>query len=389
MERRKILVGEQDSKSRGIRKCRRWVGLCVTVLFFSTIVTVLCTIRVSNSQKCQMSECTIDSCLQKKVDSLLRCQMANIHALSGQVIIMEVATGKIRSLVGLRLRSDGVYEAYNNWGLQQESGLVRIASALTLLDGNKASLDTKVSTDMGMYEYDGRWIRDSSINRGGFGVITMKQVLQYGSNVGLAKLVTEAYDKQPQSFFDKLDEMSFGKPDSLFGIPNLRPVQYTSPQNPLWKHFFLAFSALGYKRRIATMQMLTFFNAIANDGKMVMPQLYCRQPVVINPQIARKEHIREIQQTLRCIVEEGSGKNASSPMVKVAGCPGTVQVARRTNEGKENTEFEYHVEFCGYFPIQHPKYSIIVSINKIGMPAGGGKHASPVFRQIVEYMMQK
>lgn len=389
MDIRQTIVREQGSIQSRTLKSWQWMARCISTLFLSSIVTGLCAIHVSNSQKCQKSESTIDSILQAKMDSILRCQMYNIHALSGQAIIMKVATGEIRSLVGLRLGPDGDYEAHNNFGLQQESGLVRIASALALLDENKASLDTKVSTGMGAYEYNGRWIFDQSYYNGGLGEITLKQVLQYSSNVGIAKFVTDAYDKRPQSFFNKLDEMSFGKPDALSEIPELNPVQYTSPKNHHWKDFTLAFSAFGYERKIAPLQLLTFFNAIANNGKMVMPQLFVGHPVVINPQIADKKHIREMQNALQYIVEEGAGKKASSPIVKVAGCSGITQVRRMTNERNENIEFEYHVEFCGYFPIQHPEYCIIVSMNKNGKPASGAMHAAPVFKQIVEYMMQR
>ena len=382
MKKHKTQVGKNNPKLWRMNKYWPWI-LCVSTLLIIGI-TGQSANYISNSPKRQMNESTIDSCLQAKVDLLLRHQMEIIHAISGQVIVMEVATGKLRSLVGLGRKSDGTYEANCDWGFQQESGLVRIASALALLDESKASLDTHISTGEGMYEYDGKRILDSSFYRGGYGVLTMEQVLQYGSNVGMAKLAINAYEKQPQAFFDKLDKMSFGKPDTLLDIPNLHSIQCIPSKENHCKRINWAFSAIGYEQGITPMQMLTFFNAIANDGKMVKPQLHHRPAIVINSQIAQTESIRRIQKVLRSIVYEGYGRKANTRNVRVAGSPGTVQTTRRMGE-----DFEYHVEFCGFFPVQHPKYSIIVSMNKIGRPSSGSGQASPVFRQIVEYMMQK
>ncbi len=389
MKRNKTNLQEQVSNQKRIRKCWLWPVLSsITLLMISGVITVQGARTAPEQARHQTPDSTTDSCLQCTVDSLLRHQMGDIRATTGQVIVMEVATGEIRALVQLQAKPDGSFEALPHFDFRQESGLARIVSALALLDDSKASLDEQVYTGDGLYKYEGHLFIDNVPYRGINGMLTMEKVMLYGSNVGMAKLVAEAYGGQPQSFYDKRYEMNFGQPDTLQEIPHLRPIQYTSPQSPLWEPYCLASNAIGYELKITPLQMLTFFNAIANDGKMMKPLLRRTSPVVINPHIAQTESIRQIQGVLQRYVENGIGKKAGTPSVKVAGCAGTAQVALKIDEQKENYLFEYHVEFCGYFPVQHPKYSIIVSMNKDERPASGSSQAAPVFRQIVEYLMQ-
>lgn len=122
--------------------------------------------------------------------------------------------------------------------------------------------------------------------------------------------------------------------------------------------------------------MLTFYNAIANNGKMVQPQLYKDSTTVINPQIASQANIDSLKQALKYVVTDGLGQPAKSDKVQIAGETGTVQLE----------DGSYIVEFCGYFPINVPQYSIIVSIHKERLPASGGLMAGDVFRQITEYI---
>ena len=122
--------------------------------------------------------------------------------------------------------------------------------------------------------------------------------------------------------------------------------------------------------------MLTFYNAIANSGKMVQPQLYKDSTTVINPQIASQANIDSLKQALKYVVTDGLGQPAKPNKIQVAGETGTIQLE----------DGSYIVEFCGYFPVDAPQYSIIVSIHKDGLPASGGLMAGDVFRQIVDYM---
>jgi cell division protein FtsI (penicillin-binding protein 3) len=136
---------------------------------------------------------------------------------------------------------------------------------------------------------------------------------------------------------------------------------------------------------MAPIQTLTFYNAIANDGKMVKPIVFKGDTKVINEQIASKKTIKEIQHSLYNIVYQGLGKKAGSDLTSVAGKTGTASVGSIISG--DNEILEFHVSFCGYFPATAPKYSIIVSMNKYGLPASGGLMAGTVFHNRVEWMV--
>ena len=132
--------------------------------------------------------------------------------------------------------------------------------------------------------------------------------------------------------------------------------------------------------------MLTFYNAIANNGRMVKPTLKTGEIEIINPQIASKDNIKKMQVILEHVVSQGLGRKAGTPILRVAGKTGTSQVGEY-DFGEETYVDEYQLAFCGYFPADAPKYSIIVSMNKLGLPASGGGMAGVVFHNIVEWMI--
>ena len=132
--------------------------------------------------------------------------------------------------------------------------------------------------------------------------------------------------------------------------------------------------------------MLTFYNAIANDGKMVKPTLKTGEIEIINPEIASKANIKVMQEVLNHVVSQGLGKKAGTPILPVAGKTGTSQVGEY-EFGDETYVDEYQVAFCGYFPADKPKYSMIVSMNKLGLPASGGGMAGVLFHNIMEWMI--
>jgi cell division protein FtsI (penicillin-binding protein 3) len=132
--------------------------------------------------------------------------------------------------------------------------------------------------------------------------------------------------------------------------------------------------------------MLTFYNAIANDGNMVKPTLKTGEIEISNPQIASKANIKKMQVVLEHVVSHGLGRKAGTPLLRVAGKTGTSQVGEY-DFGKDTYVNEYQLAFCGYFPADAPRYSIIVSMNKLGLPASGGGMAGVVFHIIVEWMI--
>ena len=329
---------------------------------------------------------TIDSTLQVKATSVLESKLSEINAQSGQVIIMEVQTGQIKALVGLVKKDSVNYQPCNNFAIQQPTGLMRPISILAALESGKVNLSDKVDVGDGIYLVHGRTLTDHNWHRGGYGEITVEQGLAYSSNIATYKAMETAFGNNSQSFFELLTKMNYGKPDSITGINNLKPAYFITPQNNNWSNTSLAWFCIGYNQLISPIQTLTFYNAIANDGKMVHPQLYKDSTMIINPQIASKANIDSLKQAMQFNITDGLGKAAYSDKVTVAGMQGTVQISELEDNTEDSSNTEYAVEFCGYFPTDNPQYTIIVSINKIGLPASGGLMAGDVFRKIVENM---
>ena len=330
---------------------------------------------------------TISPALQHAADSLLNDKLTEINGLQGQVIIMNVQSGEILAMAGRERNFEGKFQPCQNFAYQQELGsLMKTASLLIALETGKAHLSDVVNTGNGVWQIDDdRIIKDFNWRRGGYGEVTLDRALEVSSNIGISKTIWSLFKGHEQDYFNKLDSMSFGQPSSIEGIDGLRPSIYNSPKDSDWVNKDILWSAIGYNRKIAPIQMLTFYNAIANNGKMVKPTLIPGNTEVINEQIAKSENVTSMQQTLEHVVSQGVGRNAGSDRIKVAGKTGTSQV-NEYYEG-DNTVSEYHLAFCGYFPADKPKYSMIVSLNKLGLPASSVIMAGNAFSNIVEWMI--
>ena len=344
-----------------------------------TILTIIAFIGLASCQSKQETielMSTIDSTLQVKVTSILENKLSELNALSGQTIIMEVQTGHIKAMVGLESTDSANYQPCENFSQAYESALIHPISILAALETGKVKLADTVDVGNGSYSIQDRELKDHNWHRGGYGEISIKQGLASSSNIAVYKTMEKAFGDDAQAYFSLLNNMSYGKPDSIAGIANLKPAYFVTPKNNGWSDTAFAWFCIGYNQTITPIQMLTFYNAIANSGKMVQPQLYKDSTTVINPQIASQANIDSLKQALEYVVTDGLGQPAKSDKVQIAGETGTVQL--------ENGN--YIVEFCGYFPANAPQYSIIVSIHKDGLPASGGLMAGDVFKQITEYI---
>ena len=344
-----------------------------------TILTIIAFIGLASCQSKQETielMSTIDSTLQVKVTSILENKLSELNALSGQTIIMEVQTGHIKAMVGLESTDSANYQPCENFSQAYESALIHPISILAALETGKVKLADTVDVGNGSYSIQDRELKDHNWHRGGYGEISIKQGLASSSNIAVYKTMEKAFGNNAQAYFNLLNNMSYGKPDSIAGIANLKPAYFVTPKDSGWSDTAFAWFCIGYNQTITPIQMLTFYNAIANSGKMVQPQLYKDSTTVINPQIVSQANIDSLKQALEYVVTDGLGQPAKSDKVQVSGKTGTVQLE----------DGSYIVEFCGYFPANAPQYSIIVSIHKDGLPASGGLMAGDVFRQIVDYM---
>ena len=363
-----------------------------SVLFVIVLLIGVSGCKKLSSSKLEAAEMnaypTIVPELQATVDSILNANMTEIgNCLQGQAIVMDVETGEILAISGLERNFEGKFQPCQNFAYQQELGsLMKTASLLTLFERGIDSTYV-VHTGTGVWGVDDNWVlKDHNWRRGGYGDMNIARALEVSSNIGIGVPVWESYKGHEQAFFDDLNKMSFGQPDFIDGIEGLKPTTYDSPKDSDWVNKFIIWSAIGYNRKIAPIQMLTFYNAIANDGKMVKPTLKTGEIEILNPQIASKDNIKKIQVILDHVVSQGLGRKAGSPIIRVAGKTGTSQ-AGEYDFGDENYVDEYQLAFCGYFPADKPKYSMIVSINKLGLPASGGGMAGVVFHYIMNWII--
>lgn len=271
---------------------------------------------------------------------------------------------------------------------------------MVALEDGKIKKDDMIDTGNGQWPMYGRTMRDHNWRRGGYGQISVTEVLMYSSNIGVSRLIDMNYKDHPEKFVDGLHREGVGIPIDLplagSGTPNVRRPNKDKSN---WSRTALPWMSIGYETQIPPIFTLTFYNAIANGGKMVKPRFVKAEkkngetirefPVeVIKEQICSPKTLKDIQEILELVVSKGLGKQAGCPNFKVSGKTGTAQVSQGKG-GYHGSGMKYLVSFCGYFPSDQPKYSCIVAIQKSGLPASGGGQCGPVFREIAQAVMSE
>lgn len=337
---------------------------------------------------------TIDINMQDVAQRALKRQLITSDADHGCVILMEVKTGEIRAVANFTKAESGEYDEQFNYAIaasQDPGSTFKLASYLSLLEDNKVDTNSMVATGDGTYRIPGHTIRDS---HGGIGTVTVKKAFEESSNVAIAKMINTAYQDDQSKFTDNLYKWGLNKKLGL-QIPGEGSPVIKNPKNKSWNmKQSLPQMAYGYEMNITPLQMLAFYNAIANDGKYIAP-IFVREirrfgntveqfnARVINEKIVSDQTVKKAQALLEGVVQEGTGKGLASPLYRIAGKTGTAQVAD-ANKGYK-ADKKYQASFCGYFPADNPKYSLIVVVNN---PRKGTYYAAsvagPVFREIAD-----
>lgn len=313
---------------------------------------------------------TIDSTLQTKTTEVLKEELNAIDGLSGHVIIMDVHTGQIKSLVSLTRKDSINFEENDDYNKLRRSGLFNTISLLSMLESGNITMNDINDTDKGILELeDGDSIYDHNWRRGGFGEISVSEGLMYSSDISTILSLKKAFSDE-KDYFAALEKMSVNKPDSIEGIGSVNAA--TDKDTTRYNYYR---DAIGYHKS-SSLQTIAFYNAIANDGVMVQPQVYKDSIIVLNPSIASKENIDSLKSVLRSCVIKGTGLKTASDKISNAGNTGTLKLADDT----------YHMDFCGYFPSENPKYSILVSLKKKCLPASAGAMSGIVFKTLMEYL---
>ena len=354
---------------------------------------------------------TIDVSMQDICESALREKLHELEASMGVVVLMEVKTGDVKAIVNLMRYDDGEYYEARNYALaalMEPGSTFKTASILVALDDGYITTSDRVETGNGICNMYGASMKDHNWHRGGYGTIDVPHVLMFSSNVGVSKLIDKHYHNQPEKFVEGLHRVGIGTPLGLPFNGAADPVIRTPHKDSKggyrmsdnWSATALAWMSIGYETQIPPISTVSFYNAIANNGKMVRPrfvkgiskngEMVEEFPVeVIKPHICRQEALEDIQKILYRVVndKDGLGKRAGNPYFHVSGKTGTAQVA--TGGGYKSGHNEHLVSFCGYYPSEDPKYTCIVAIRHASYVASGGSQAGPVFSKIAQRVYSK
>lgn len=338
---------------------------------------------------------TIDVNIQDVTELALLRQLINNKAFQGCAVVMEVSTGQIKAIANLRYDStDSFYKETYNYAIGESiepGSTFKLYSLMTALEHNKIKLADSVITGEGYTSYYGRPLKD--VHKIKNGRVTIRDVFEHSSNVGVSKIIYEAYKEEPEKYIEGLYDLGLNKKLGLElqgeGVPYVK-----HPSNKkTWYGTSLPWMSIGYELTITPLQNLTLYNAVANNGIMVKPMFVTEireagiqkktcKTEVIDKKMASTQTIQLARSLLEGVVENGTGKRtfADCPY-KVAGKTGTAQIAVGGKYNKTN----YNASFIGYFPADNPKYSCIVVINNPS--AGkyyGGSVAAPAFKEIAD-----
>lgn len=336
---------------------------------------------------------TINVNLQDATESVLLGELQKHKADYGVAIVMEVKTGEIKAISNLSRNNKGeYYEQYNyavgSQGAREPGSTFKLASMIALLEDTNIKLTDIVDTGDGNLKFYDKIMRD--YKPGGFGKLTVQEVFEKSSNIGIAKLVTRHFGDHPEKYIKYLKEMNLHQPLGLQLAGEGKPY-IKDPSDSTWSGVSLPWISHGYELKMTPLQMLTLYNAVANKGKMVKPKIVKSitktdriiktfNTEVINKKICSNKTLKALKVMMEGVVKRGTASNINQSLYKIAGKTGT---AKKVRSGKYIKE--YYTSFVGYFPANAPRYSCIVVIdNPKGHQFYGSNVSAPVFKQIAD-----
>ena len=337
---------------------------------------------------------TIDIDLQDVASSALLNQLRKHNAHHGCAVVMEVKTGDIKAIANLEAGGNGSYHETYNYAIGESTepgSTFKLPALMAALEDGVIDTSDIVDTGNGSVKFYNKIIRDTKEE--GYGRISVKQVFEKSSNVGTSKIIYEHYKDNPKAFVDRLYAMKLNQKLNLQlegeGTPLIR-----YPGDKLWSGLSLPMMSHGYEVQMTPLQVLTFYNAVANDGKMMKPRFVTSimrngstvrrfEPEVIINSIASRSTIRKVRSMMEGVVEHGTATNLKNSNYKIAGKTGTAQIAKDKRGYRQGARISYQASFVGYFPAENPLYSCIVVVNA---PSNGVYYgnivAGTVFREI-------
>lgn len=339
---------------------------------------------------------TLNVHLQDVVHEALSSSILKYNADKGVVILMETATGKIKAISNVT-NTNGVITERLNTGIGERTepgSTFKLATALALMETGKVDLDTKVNLfGGGPVKFNDKSIKDSEHH--GKNTVTFKEAFAISSNIGMATLANQVFNKNTDT---RLEFLGYLK---QFGLDRVTQIEIEGEPLPLlknpvkdektWYGTTIPWMAHGYELLLTPLQILTFYNGVANGGKVVKPYLVSEikgedgtsksfEPRVLVDKMASTDNILKAQELLKEVVLTGTATNIKSENFMIAGKTGTTRV----NYSNKEEYAKYNASFCGYFPAENPKYSMIVVLYNPQGVFYGSAVAAPIFKSIAE-----
>ncbi|PWA08349.1 penicillin-binding protein [Flavobacterium laiguense] len=338
---------------------------------------------------------TIDVYIQDIAHHALLKQLEEYEADHGCVVVMETKTGQIKAISNLGRANDGSYYETTNYAYAEShepGSTFKLVDLMAILEDKVADTSTVYDTHGGIITYSGRKVRDS--HEGGYGKISLARGFEVSSNTVMAQAVYNGYKNNPSRFVNHINSYGLNKKLGLAFKGEGKP-KIPQPSDKSWSNISLPWMAFGYEVSLTPLQTLTYYNAVANNGVMVKPQLVTEikawnktikkyNTVVMNPRICSPETILKLKAVLANVVKKGTGSKLYSKDFSMAGKTGTAQVNYGKNGGQDK---HYASSFVGYFPADNPKYSCIVVVHKPNTAKNdyyGADVAGPVFKRIAQ-----
>lgn len=337
---------------------------------------------------------TIDVNMQDIVETALMNMMVENEAEHGTCILMEVKTGKIKAIANLGRQPDGSYFEDRNYALEvaEPGSTFKLATVISVLDDKFATMNDMVNLHEGEWQVGRRTVFDSEPHPGQTNV-TIKHAFELSSNVGMAKLAYQYYNRKPNDFVAHLKKLKLDKTTGIDLTGEGRPVIKTTASKT-WSATSLPWMAFGYEVLVSPLQTCMLYNAVANNGKMMKPYLvnsimeYGKpvkefEPTVVLDSICSKSTLKQVKQMLEGVVMNGTAKSLWTRYYRFAAKTGTALVA---NGNRGYSDKIYQSSFAGYFPANDPQFTCVVVIKNKAHAAKfyGAAVAGPVFREVAD-----
>lgn len=345
---------------------------------------------------------SLDVKIQCIAEQALEKMLIKHNAESGSVIVMETKTGEIKAITNLTQvgSNGGYYEVRNNAiaSMVEPGSTFKTVAIMAALDEGKIKPNEIFDAGDGLWMYGTSRMTDHNRNKGGYGELTVAEAIQYSSNIATSKAVLKYYENHQEEFINKLKKMGICDSVDLKMAGQAYPKVPHPKTSKGWNKTTLPWMTFGYNVQIPPIYTLMFYNAIANNGKMVAPIFVTDiinddlseehiKTSVVREAICKPQTLKEIRQMLTDVVEKGTASMLKSDYIKIAGKTGTAQISQGKG-GYKSSKTQHRVSFCGYFPDNdNPQYSCIAVVTnpRVGYPSGGGI-TGMIVKEIAEQM---